>query len=78
MSYKPGLVGTEEDIYTYGELETDPKASWKHSEDKIVLGGMIVAGRFADIMRATLMDKNGRREIAAKLLKCGYLLLKLP
>ena len=65
----------EQDIYTYGEMETEPSAKWKHSDDRITIGKIIHKGRFAEIKEAKLHDGSGTRKVAAKFLLSMYLLV---
>ncbi|KAK2141126.1 hypothetical protein LSH36_1156g00051, partial [Paralvinella palmiformis] len=48
VAYKSGpkLKNFEDDIYAYGEMETDEGAYWKHSNDQVLIGKMIHIGRF--------------------------------
>jgi hypothetical protein len=64
----PKLGDFEQDIYTYGEMETDAAAKWKHSDDRITIGKSIHKGRFAEIKEAKLQDGSGSRKVAAKML----------
>ena len=69
VAYMPILQGTDDDIYIYGDLETDPKASWKFSGDKLIIGELVASGRFAEMRKATLTTKNGQQIVAAKRLR---------
>ena len=65
----PKLRDFEDDIYAYGEMDTDPQATWKHSNDRMVLGKVLHTGRFAEIRSGTLKNKEGSRPVAVKILR---------
>lgn len=58
----------EEDIYTYGEMQTDVKAKWKHSNDRVTVGKTLCKGKFAEIKEGQLREKSGTRKVAVKIL----------
>ena len=59
-------------------METDPKAQWKVSDDKLIMGKALpgVKGKFADLKLATLQDKNGKSTVVAKMNKGKYTLVR--
>ena len=65
----PKLKDFEDDIYAYGEMDTDPEANWKHSNDRLHPGRTIHVGKFAEILKGTLSNQEGTRIVAIKRLK---------
>lgn len=68
----PKLKDFEEDIYAYGEMDTDPKADWKYTIDCVKQGRTIHTGRFAEIKKGTLSNDEGTRLVAVKMLKGSF------
>ena len=57
-------------------MNTDSKAKWKHSDDRVTVGKTLSRGRFAEIKEGKLKDVTGTRNIAVKML-LGRLILLL-
>ena len=76
VAYKSGpkLKDFDDDIYAYGEMETDQDAKWKYTNGQVLIGKTIHAGRFAEIHKGTLKNQEGSRLVAVKMLK-GLLML---
>ena len=51
----------EDDMYIYGNMETDPNATWKQSRDSLTITGSVpgAKGRFADLKLAKLQAAGG-------------------
>jgi hypothetical protein len=64
-------MGDDDDMYIYGDMETDAKARWKFSNDRIQIGKVLpgAKGSFAVIRLATITTKKGKETVVAKSLK---------
>ena len=65
-----GFRGDEEDIYMYGNQ--DDLEQWQSSKDTLQLGDVIQTGRFAIVKKGTLFGKDGKKQVAAKLLRSEF------
>ena len=77
MAYKSG-ADEEDDVHIYGNMETSPDAHWKKSSDKIILGEKLPNVNrkgFTDLKKATLLDKNGKTTVVAKMCKGNNIFL---
>ena len=64
-------MDADEELYIYGDMETDEKARWKFSNDRIDFGRPLpnVKGNFAVLRFVTLSTRSGKETIVAKMLK---------
>ena len=61
----------DDDMYVYGNMNTDPNANWKHSQDSLTITGNLpgARGRFADLKLGTLREPGGLKKVAVKMNK---------
>lgn len=74
VGYKQWQTGgfAEEDIYLYGTTNFDQAPSWTIRSDDLVLGKIIVVGKFARIFDAILHTGGKERAVVAKTLKENF------
>ena len=66
-------------MYVYGNMNTDPNANWKHSQDSLTITGNLpgARGRFADLKLGTLKEPGGVKQLVVKMNKRRYFYVEM-